>query len=125
MVAENNCFKCSSYEHIICPSLSNILNLSHLLVLEINVLECFFFAVIDILRMIVLHPDGAAKLVKCINDGNGNPYFKLCLPFCHLGCSLSLGNGSITKNKTEGFSFFYEKLGDGTWITCLSTYKYA
>lgn len=28
------------------------------------------FPVIDILRMIVLHPDGAAKLVKCINDGN-------------------------------------------------------
>lgn len=35
-----------------------------------NILECFLFAVIDILRMIVLHPDGAAKLVKCINDGN-------------------------------------------------------
>lgn len=33
------------------------------------------FAVIDILRMMILHPDGASKLLKLINNGNGTSNF--------------------------------------------------
>ncbi|RRT79812.1 hypothetical protein B296_00024808 [Ensete ventricosum] len=36
-----------------------------------NIICCFCLAVIDILRMIVLHPDGASLLHKHMESGNG------------------------------------------------------